>query len=106
MSKNIFVGGLVAIGFDESGEHMLTVSHSGRGVYSTRTWDRLARDNEVVYPEEGMVHGIGPVESKIISVAEEYEGSELKVETPNQSHKLVYCEGTISVEPSNTQQVN
>lgn len=69
MSKNIFVGGLVAIGFDESGEYMLTVSHSGRGVYSTETWERRARDNEVVYPESSVAHGIGPVEGKLISVA-------------------------------------
>src|SRR5580765_832836 len=32
--KNLFIGGLLAVGFDASGEFLLAVSHSGRGVYS------------------------------------------------------------------------
>ena len=32
------------MGLDESGQYLLTVSHSGRAVFSTRTWERIARD--------------------------------------------------------------
>jgi len=44
MPKHPFIGGLVAGGFDSAGEYLLTVSHSGRGVFSTATRERVARD--------------------------------------------------------------
>lgn len=36
------IGGLVAIGFDQSGNYLLTVSHSGRGVFDRYPWNRVA----------------------------------------------------------------
>jgi len=35
--KYLFVGGLVAMGFDPSGKFLLTITHSGRGVFATET---------------------------------------------------------------------
>ena len=48
----LHVGGLVAMGFDASGNYLLTISHAGRGVFSTRTWERVARDPELAYPKD------------------------------------------------------
>ena len=58
--KYLHLGGLMAVGFDATGKYLLTVSHSGRGVFSTESWERVARDYELVYPEEGIALGIGP----------------------------------------------
>jgi hypothetical protein len=52
------------MGFDASGEYLLTISHSGRGVFSTRTWERVSRDPELVYPEGGFGLGIGPIKKR------------------------------------------
>ena len=38
-NKYLSVGGLVAMGLDETGNYLLTVTHSGRGVFDTRTWN-------------------------------------------------------------------
>ena len=75
MSKgtHLFVGGLVAMGFDPSGKYLLTVSHSGRGVFSTGTWERISRDPQLAYPENGRVDGIGPIEGQVIDVMERNE---------------------------------
>jgi hypothetical protein len=51
--KHLFVGGLVAMGFDATGQFLLTVSHSGRGVFAVGTWERVARDTELAYPDAG-----------------------------------------------------
>ena len=32
LPRHLFVGGLVAMGFDSAGKYLLTISHSGRGV--------------------------------------------------------------------------
>jgi hypothetical protein len=42
-TKHLLVGGLVAMGFDNTGKYLLTVSHSGRGVFVTETWKPVAR---------------------------------------------------------------
>jgi hypothetical protein len=68
MKAFLLVGGLVAAGFDERGEFLLTVSHAGRGVFRVGTWERVARDYEVVYPVAGSCAGIGPLASQLISV--------------------------------------
>jgi hypothetical protein len=49
--RYLHVGGLVAMRFDPSGEYLLRVSHSGRGVFSTRTWERVARDRNWRIPK-------------------------------------------------------
>ena len=71
--KHLLVGGLVAMGFDATGKFLLTVSHSGRGVFSTGTWKRVARDHIPFYPSEGMVPGIGSIEGQFIDVVERDE---------------------------------
>jgi hypothetical protein len=68
LSRYLHVGGLVAVGFDQSGAYMLTISHSGRGVFSTATWERVARELALAYPEEGQGIGIGPIAGQLIPV--------------------------------------
>jgi len=70
MTKHLHVGGLVAAGLDPSGQYLLTVSHSGRGVWSTTTWERVARDSALAYPIAGRAIGIGPIEGASIQVTE------------------------------------
>jgi hypothetical protein len=71
--RHLLVGGLVAMGLDDSHEYLLTVSHSGRALFSTRTWDRIARDYTVVYPSGGRCTGIGPLAGRSIVVLERDE---------------------------------
>lgn len=68
MPNVLYIGGLVALGFDVTGEYLLTVSHSGRGVFATSTWERLARDHELAYPDDGKAVGIGPIADQVIPV--------------------------------------
>jgi len=70
MSTYLHIGGLVAAGFDASGAYLLTISHSGRGVFSTRTWQRVARDAELAYPVNGIGVGIGPISGQAIPITE------------------------------------
>jgi hypothetical protein len=70
MKISISIGGLVAVGFDASSTYLLTVTHSGRGVFSTNTWKRVARDYSVVYPEAGTSIGIGPIDGQVVPVTE------------------------------------
>jgi hypothetical protein len=66
----LHVGGLVAAGFDATGEYLLTVTHAGRGVFSTRSWERVARDPAPAYPEHGTAIGIGPIAGQTIRITE------------------------------------
>src|SRR5262245_24377382 len=70
MSTYLHIGGLVAAGFDATGAYLLTISHSGRGVYSIKTWERVARDMELAYPENEIGVGIGPIFGQAIRVTE------------------------------------
>ena len=54
MRTYLHMGGLVAAGFDPSGAYLLTITHSGRGVFSTQTWERVARNTELAYPEAAL----------------------------------------------------
>lgn len=94
MDKPVFllVGGLVAVGFDRTGQYMLTVSHSGRGIFSTKTWARVSRDPVLAYPEDGVAVGIGPIQDEKIAVAELDSDHEIDVETPDGRYKL-HCAG-------------
>ena len=58
------------MGFDPTGEFLLTISHSGRGVFSTKTWERVARNYALAYPEAGIGRGIGPLEGLEVPVVE------------------------------------
>jgi hypothetical protein len=70
MKTYLHIGGLVAAGFDASGVYLLTITHSGRGVFSTSTWERVARDYELAYPEAGLGIGIGPIAGQTIPVTQ------------------------------------
>jgi len=70
MEEYLHIGGVVAVGFDPTGEYLLVITHSGRGVFSTRTWERVARNTELAYPEHGVGIGIGPIRGQAIPVTE------------------------------------
>jgi len=94
----LHVGGLVAMGFDRSGEYLLTISHSGRGLFSTRTWKRLARDPALAYPTDGCGIGIGPIAGVAVEVAEtNYDSEQLELNSPDGKLLLEYDSGTITV---------
>jgi hypothetical protein len=61
---------LVAAGFDASGDYLLAITHSGRGVFSTSTWERVARDNTLAYPKAGFGVGVGPIAGQTIPVTQ------------------------------------
>jgi hypothetical protein len=71
--KHLVIGGLVAMGLDVTGKFLLTVSHSGCGVFLTETWERVARNTLPFYPAEGMVLGIGPLAGQLVEVVERDE---------------------------------
>jgi hypothetical protein len=91
MNRNtLFVGGLVAMGFDPSGRFLLTVSHAGRGVFETGTWNRVARDKAVVYPKDGKIEGIGPLAGMSLAVDERNEKKEqIKMRSPDGRYDLL-----------------
>ena len=62
MKPLIHVGGLVAVGFDPTGQFLLTVSHSGSGLFKVGTWERVARDPTLAYSAAGKAVGIGPID--------------------------------------------
>lgn len=65
---HLSIGGLVAMGFDASGRFLLTISHSGRGVFAVDNWQRVARDSALAYPEDGVAIGIGPISEERVAV--------------------------------------
>jgi hypothetical protein len=86
------------MGFDPSGEFLLTISHSGRGVFSTRTWERVARDAALAYPKGGQGIGIGPIAGVPVAVTEmNYDTEELALTSANGKLSLEYDSGTITV---------
>ena len=98
MTKHLFIGGLIAAGFDSTGAYLLTVSHSGRGVFSTASWERVARDHSLAYPEGGRAVGIGPIEGASIPVTEmDYDTEELRFISPDGKFQFVYDSGTLTV---------
>jgi hypothetical protein len=105
MKKHLFVGGLVAAGFDPSGQYLLTVSHAGRGVFRLGSWERVARDSELAYPEDGQAVGIGPMEGMVVPISElNYDTGELHFVSPDGKYKFDYEGGTITVTDSAAQQ--
>lgn len=88
--KYLFVGGLVAMGFDPSGKFLLTVTHSGRGVFATETWERVARDPTLAYPDAGKAVGIGPIDGQLIDVQERDERREqIVMQSPDGRFRLL-----------------
>ncbi|HEX7377641.1 MAG TPA: hypothetical protein VF278_11045 [Pirellulales bacterium] len=90
MKQCLHIGGLVAVGFDDSGDYLLTISHSGRGVFSTQTWQRVARSTELAYPDEqGIGIGIGPIEGQAIPITEmDYEAERFSLLSPDGRFRL------------------
>jgi hypothetical protein len=88
--KHLLIGGLVAMGFDAAGKFLLTVSHSGRGVFSVDSWQRVARDSATAYPEEGKAIGIGPIAGQVIAVESRDEKKEkIEMTSPDGRFHLV-----------------
>jgi hypothetical protein len=99
MQKSFLIGGMIAGGFDATGRYLLTVSHSGRGVYDTATWEKLVRDYDDAYPENGCVPGIGPIAGELIPVTElDYDTGVLAFSNADESLRVRYSEGTMTVE--------
>lgn len=99
------IGGLVALGFDPTGEFMLTITHSGRGVFRVGTWERLARDIELAYPDDGFGVGIGPIaDMRIAIISINYDTGELDAQTPDHAFYIRYAEGTVTIEPADRTQ--
>ena len=100
MKRHIAIGGMVAGGFDSVGRYLLTVSHSGRGVFDTETWQRIARDPFPTYPEKGEILGIGPLTGMRIPIFEmNYDTETLAFASPDGSILVSYSEGTMTIEP-------
>ena len=98
MPHYLNIGGLIAVGFDPTGEYMLTITHSGRGVYGTGSWERLARDIELAYPVSGVGIGIGPISGTDIPVSEiNYDTGVLELRTPDRQFNIHYSEGTVTI---------
>ena len=98
MPKHLFIGGLVAAGFDSTGAYLLTVSHSGRGVFSTGSWERVARDTQLAYPKTGVAHGIGPIEGVPVPVQEiDYDTGQLRFSSPDGRLSFEYEDGTLTI---------
>src|SRR5262245_51905387 len=92
------VGGLVAAGFTASCDYLLTISHNGRGVFSTATWDRIARDYQPAYPDNGVGIGIGPIEGQSVPVAELDHSTGMLLLASSDGHiHLRYEDGVIDV---------
>ena len=84
MKTYLHIGGLVAAGFDPTGTYLLTITHSGRGVFSTSTWERVARDHTLAYPENGEGIGVGPIDGQRIPVTEmDYTKEAFHLVSPN-----------------------
>ena len=70
------IGGLVEIGFTESSEYLLTITHSGRGLFDCSTGEKIARDHSTldalaVWRDSTYLRakGIGPVSTEWIPLS-------------------------------------
>ena len=78
------------MGFDTTGRFLLTVSYSGRGVFAAGTWERVARDTKLAYPDAGKVVGIGPIDVQVIEVLERDERREqIVIQSPDGKFHLL-----------------
>jgi hypothetical protein len=94
MGRYLHIGGVVAVGFDPSGDYMLVITHSGRGVFSTRTWERVARSIALAYPVAGVGIGIGPIDGQAIPITEmNYDTGEMRVAGPD-ARFVLECESS------------
>ncbi len=78
------------MGFDVTSKYLLTVTHSGRGVFFTETWEPVARDATVAYPTDGRAIGIGPIDGQMIDVVERDESQRrIEIQSPDGRFRLV-----------------
>ncbi len=89
------------MGFDPTGLYLLTVSHSGRGLFAVGTWERVARDAGIAYPRDGKAVGIGPIQGQLVEVLERDEqGEQIAMISPDgRFHLLGSSEGITITEP-------
>lgn len=86
------------MGLDKTGNYLLTISHDGRGLFSTHDWERVERDRSPAYPVEGFGRGIGPVEGESIPIKEkDYDTDLLRIRTPDERWELSYFEGALEI---------
>ena len=86
------------MGFDQKGEYLVVVSHSGRGVYKVADWSRVARDPKLSYPENGVVIGLGPLSGECIRVSERSENAEeITVLSPCGKHRAVGTSSDVTI---------
>lgn len=93
MVRCLHLGGLIAVGFDRTGTYLLTVSHSGRGIFHVPTWDRVARDYELSYPESGIAVGIGPIDGEAVPISELNSTNRVEIRSPDGKLTLT-CESS------------
>jgi len=85
---------MVAAGFDPGGDYLLTTTHSGRGVFSTRILERRGRSTDLAYPELGIGVGIGPIDDQALPVTEmEYGLATMRVVSPD-GRIVLECESS------------
>lgn len=100
-TRHIIIGGLIAMGVDSTEEYLLTVSHSGRGLFSLETLEKIARSEETIYPENGFIGGIGSVSSETIRVIERNETIDvIELELPDKNLVLTGEADSITVKTS------
>jgi hypothetical protein len=101
MKTYLHIGGLVAAGFDASGYYLLAITHSGRGIFSTSTWERVARDYTLAYPENGYAVGFGPIADQAVPVTEmDFQKGAMRL-TSSDGRITLDCESSgIAVEAS------
>lgn len=89
------------MGFDPTGSYLLTVSHSGRGLFTVGTWERVARDTGIAYPSDGRAVGIGPIHGQLVEVLERHNQREhIAMLAPDgRFHLLGTSEGITITEP-------
>ena len=94
VQRYLHIGGVVAVGFDLTGEYLFVITHLGRGVFSTRTWERVARSTELAYPTAGTGVGIGPIADQHIPVSEmDYETGQMRAVSPD-GRIVLECESS------------
>src|SRR5579862_3620152 len=98
MRRTLHIGGLVAMGFSKDARYLLTISHSGRGVFDMRTWERVAREAELAYPENDIGIGIGPIDQEPIPAKEiDYDSEKLETVDAAGRFRFLYDGGIVEI---------
>ncbi|HEV3444172.1 MAG TPA: hypothetical protein VG099_05980, partial [Gemmataceae bacterium] len=66
----------------------------GRGVFSTQTWERVARSTALAYPGGGIGVGIGPIDRHAIPVTEmDFDSGKMHLVSPD-GRIVLECESS------------